>query len=130
MESNLRVSISFLHAYWRADLSGALEWCAPDGIIDLARSLPIRTPAPISVVLPLMFRDVYIRFEDQRFDCEIMGSITDHKRVLVEYLARGKLTTGCQFECGYAVVFEFASGQIAKIRAYADTRYVAAAFIA
>jgi ketosteroid isomerase-like protein len=128
--SNLRASIAFLDAYWRADLCGALERCSPDAVIDLARALPIRTPAPISVVLPLMFRDVYIRFEEQRFDSEIVGSVADEDRVLVEYVARGKLTTGCRFECGYAVVFDFLAGRIAKIRAYADTRYVAAALIA
>jgi ketosteroid isomerase-like protein len=122
--------MAFLNAYWRADLQSALEWCSPNGIIDLARALPIRTPAPISVVLPLMFRDVYIRFEDQRFDSDVTGSLANDDRVLIEYVARGKLTTGCPFECGYAVVFDFSMGQISKIRAYADTRYVAAAFIA
>jgi ketosteroid isomerase-like protein len=127
---NLRVCREFLAAYWRADLAQALQWCAPDSVIDLARSLPIRTPAPVSVVLPLMFRDIYVRFENQRFDSEIVAAIADEDRVLVEYVARGKLTTGCAFECGYAVVFDFVQGQIAKIRAYADTRYVSAAFIA
>jgi len=127
---NLRVCREFLEAYWRADLAGALQCCTPDSVIDLARSLPIRTPAPISVVLPLMFRDIYVRFENQRFESEIVASIADDDRVLVEYVARGKLTTGCPFECGYAVVFDFVAGQIAKIRAYADTRYVSAALLA
>jgi ketosteroid isomerase-like protein len=126
---NLRVCREFLAAYWRADLAHALQWCSPDSMIDLARSLPIRTPAPVSVVLPLMFRDIYVRFENQRFDSEIVGAIADEDRVLVEYVARGKLATGCPFECGYAVVFDFVKGQIAKIRAYADTRYVSAALI-
>jgi len=127
---NLRVCREFLAAYWRADLARALQWCSPDSVIDLARSLPIRTPAPVSVVLPLMFRDIYVRFENQRFDSEIVGAIAGDDRVLVEYVARGKLTTGCPFECGYAVVFDFVAGQIAKIRAYADTRYVSAALLA
>jgi ketosteroid isomerase-like protein len=108
----------------------ALEPCSPDAVIELARSLPIATPAPVSVVLPLMFRDVYLRFEDQRFESEIVSTLADEDRVVVEYVSRGRLATGCPFECGYAVVFGFIAGQIAKIRAYADTRYVAAALIA
>jgi len=126
---NLSVAKRFLAAYWQADLAKALETCATDGIIELTRSLPILTPAPISVVLPLMFRDVYVRFKGERFETQIDNTLADDQRVLVEYTARGTLTNGCEFKCGYAVVFNFELGQIIRIRAYADTRYVAAPLI-
>ncbi len=59
----------------------------------------------------------------------IERTISDDQGVLVEYTARGKLTTGTLFECGYAAVLEFATGKIARLRMYTDTRYVAAALM-
>ncbi len=127
---NEALARSFLAAYWRADLGGALAHCHPDSVIDLARSLPILTPAPASVVLPLMFREVFVKFEDQRFDARIDSVLADERRVLVEYVARGTLVGGGRpFACGYAVVFTIGDGVIDKIRAYADARYVSAPFV-
>ena len=90
---------------------------------------PIATPAPIADVLPLIFKDVYPKFEGGRFDVTIDSTLEDEGRVLVEYTARGKLTTGVLFECGYAAVFEFVDGSIVRVRMYTDTRYVAAALM-
>lgn len=120
---------SFLEAYWRADLAAALTRCAPNAVIELARSLPIVTPAPVAEILPLIFRDVYPRFEGGRFDVTIDSTLANAQRVLVEYTARGKLKTGSMFECGYAAVLEFTAGKIVRLRMYTDTRYVAAALM-
>ena len=119
----------FLQAYWRADLTGALARCGPNALIELARSLPIATPAPIATVLPLIFKNVYPKFEAGRFDVTIDSMLEDDERVLVEYTARGKLTTGVLFECGYAAVFQFLNGAIVRVRIYTDTSYVAAALM-
>ncbi len=120
---------AFLDAYWRADLSAALAQCTPDAVIVLARSLPIVTPAPVAQILPMIFRNVYPRFEGGRFDVTIDRMISDDQGVLVEYTARGKLTNGTLFECGYAAVLELAAGKIERLRMYTDTRYVAAALM-
>lgn len=128
-DRNLGVARAFLAAYWRADLVAAMALCAPGAVIELARSLPIATPAPIADVLPLIFRDVYPRFEGHRFDVTIDATLADSERVLVEYTARGRLKTGSSFECGYAAVLMFNAGQIERLRMYTDTRYVAAALM-
>ncbi|HVW68488.1 MAG TPA: nuclear transport factor 2 family protein [Steroidobacteraceae bacterium] len=117
----------FLAAYWRADLAMALGFCAPSAVIVLARSLPITTPAPVGEVLPVIFREVYPRFEDGRFDVAIDRTLADGDTVLVEYTARGRLVTGARFECDYAAVLDFAEGKIVRVKMYTDTRYLAAA---
>lgn len=122
---NARVARAFLLAYWNADLATALGYCAPDSIIELSRSIPILTPAPASVVLPLMFRDIYTRFKEERFETQITSVLADCDRVLIEYTARGLLATDCEFSCDYAIVFWIQSGLIVRLRAYADTRYIA-----
>ena len=63
----------------------------------------------------MIFRDVYPRFEGGRFDVTIDRMISDDQGVLVEYTARGKLTSGSLFECGYAAVLEFVSGKIERV---------------
>lgn len=119
----------FLEAYWRADLAGALALCAPDAVIVLARSLPVATPAPVAEILPMIFRDVYPRFEGGRFDVSIERVLADGQCVVVEYAARGRLTSGSEFECDYAAVLEFRGGKIARVKMYTDTRYMAAALM-
>ena len=126
----LEAARGFLAAYWRADLATALAYCSADAVIILARSLPIATPAPVGAILPLIFRDVYPRFEGGRFDVTIERTLTEGDSVLVEYTARGKLTSGSQFECDYAAVLDFAAGKIVRVKMYTDTRYVAAALMA
>ncbi len=126
---NLGSARAFLEAYWRADLATALEFCAPHAVIVLARSLPIPTPAPLAEILPIIFRDVYPRFEGGRFDVTIERMLADEQGALIEYTACGKLRTGALFECGYAAVMEFAAGKIARLRMYTDTRYVTAALM-
>jgi ketosteroid isomerase-like protein len=128
-ERNLQAARNFLHAYWRADLAAALALCAPGAVIELARSLPIATPAPVADILPLIFRDVYPRFEGRRFDVTIDSTLAGEAQVLVEYTARGRLTSGTEFECGYAALLMFAAGLIERLRMYTDTRYVAAALM-
>ncbi|HEY3655298.1 MAG TPA: nuclear transport factor 2 family protein [Steroidobacteraceae bacterium] len=126
---NLNSAREFLTAYWRADLAAALAHCAPGATIELAKSLSLVTPAPVADVLPRIFRDVYPRFEGGRFDVNIDATLADEERVLVEYTARGRLTTGSPFDCRYAAVLEFAAGKIERLRMYTDTRYVAAALM-
>lgn len=126
---NTESALSFLEAYWRADLAAALALCTPDATIVLARSLPIATPAPVADILPMIFRDVYPRFEGSRFDVSIDRMMADEQGVLVEYTARGKLKNGSVFECAYAAVLEFSDRRIARLRMYTDTRYVAAALM-
>ncbi len=129
-QQNLEIARAFLASYWQADLAGALAMCGTHSIIDLARSLPILTPAPVSVVLPLMFREVFVKFEGARFDAAIDAMMADERRVLVEYTARGTLVGGGRpFSCAYAVVFSINDAVIDRIRAYADARYVSAPFI-
>jgi ketosteroid isomerase-like protein len=127
--SNPESARAFLEAYWRADLTGALALCASGAVIVLARSLPIVTPAPIAEILPRIFREVYPRFEGGRFDVTIDHMLSEGQGVLVEYTARGKLTNGTGFECGYAAVLEFVAGKVERLRMYTDTRYVAAALM-
>jgi ketosteroid isomerase-like protein len=127
--SNPEAARAFLEAYWRADLPAALALCASGAVIVLARSLPLATPAPVAEVLPKIFRDVYPRFEGGRFDVTIERVLSDEQGVLVEYTARGRLTNGTLFECGYAAVLEFVAGKIDRLRMYTDTRYVAAALM-
>ena len=127
--SNPEAARAFLAAYWRADLPAALALCASGAVIVLARSLPLVTPAPVAEVLPKIFRDVYPRFEGGRFDVTINRVLSDEQGVLVEYTARGKLTNGTLFDCGYAAVLEFVAGKIERLRMYTDTRYVAAALM-
>ncbi len=127
--SNPEAARAFLAAYWRADLPAALTLCASGAVIVLARSLPLVTPAPVAEVLPKIFRDVYPRFEGGRFDVTIDRVLSDEQGVLVEYTARGKLTNGTLFDCGYAAVLEFVAGKIERLRMYTDTRYVAAALM-
>jgi ketosteroid isomerase-like protein len=127
--NNADAAQGFLEAYWRADLTGALTLCSPGAVITLARSLPIVTPAPVAEILPRIFRDVYPRFEGGRFDVTIDRVLSDEQGVLVEYTARGKLTSGSSFECGYAAVLEFGAGKIERLRMYTDTRYVATALM-
>jgi ketosteroid isomerase-like protein len=127
--SNPEAARAFLEAYWRADLPAALALCASGAVIVLARSLPLVTPAPVAEVLPKIFRDVYPRFEGGRFDVTIDRVLSDEQGVLVEYTARGRLTNGTLFECGYAAVLEFVAGKIERLRMYTDTRYVAAALM-
>jgi ketosteroid isomerase-like protein len=126
---NLDSAREFLAAYWRADLAAALVHCAPGATIELAKSLPLVTPAPVAEVLPRIFRDVYPRFEGSRFDVTIDATLADEQRVLIEYTARGRLTSGNPFECRYAAVLEFGAGKIDRLRMYTDTRYVAAALM-
>ena len=126
---NLDAARRFLAAYWRADLAAALSHCAPYATIELAKSLPLVTPAPVAEVLPQIFRDVYPRFEGGRFDVTIDTTLADEQGVLVEYTARGRLTGGDPFECCYAAVLEFGAGKIQRLRMYTDTRYVAAALM-
>lgn len=120
---------SFLQAYWQADLQGALAHCQPGAVIELARSLPIPTPAPVADILPLIFNNVYPKFAGGRFDVTIGATLEQNNLALVEYTARGQLVAGGLFECGYAAVFEFVDGAIARLRMYTDTRYVAAALM-
>ena len=127
--SNPEAARAFLAAYWRADLPAALALCASGAVIVLARSLPLVTPAPVAEVLPKIFRDVYPRFEGGRFDVTIDRVLSDEQGVLVEYTARGKLTNGTLFDCGYAAVLEFVAGKIERLRMYTDTRYVASALM-
>jgi ketosteroid isomerase-like protein len=122
---NLDTARDFLAAYWRADLAAALSHCAPGATIELAKSMPLVTPAPVAEILPQIFRDVYPRFEGGRFDVTINATLADEERVLVEYTAHGRLTTGSPFDCRYAAVLEFAAGKIERLRMYTDTRYVA-----
>jgi ketosteroid isomerase-like protein len=126
---NPEAARAFLEAYWRADLASALALCSSGAVIVLARSLPIATPAPVADILPMIFRNVYPRFEGGRFDVSIDRMLSDEQGVLVEYTARGKLVNGTLFECGYAAVLEFAAGKIERVRMYTDTRYVAAALM-
>ena len=79
----------------------------------------------MNIVLPLMFRDIYTRFKDARFDAKIDRVMADEDSVLVEYTARGTLTNNCNFECAYAVVFWLQSSLIQRLRVYSDTRYIA-----
>jgi ketosteroid isomerase-like protein len=127
--SNPESARAFLEAYWRADLAGALALCTADAVIVLARSLPIVTPAPVAEILPRIFREVYPRFEGGRFEVTIDHMLSEGQGVLVEYTARGKLTNGAGFECGYAAVLEFVAGKVERLRMYTDTRYVATALM-
>ena len=126
---NLQIARSFLAAYWRADLTAALSHCLPGASIELAKSLPLATPAPVADVLPIIFRDVYPRFEGGRFEVTIETTLADAERVLVEYVAQGRLVAGGLFDCRYAAVLTFEGERIARLRMYADTRYVAAALM-
>jgi ketosteroid isomerase-like protein len=126
---NLDSARDFLAAYWRADLAAALAHCAPSATMELAKSLPLVTPAPLAEVLSQIFRNVYPRFEGGRFDVAIDATLADEHCVLVEYTARGRLVTGKPFDCRYAAVLEFAAGKIERLRMYTDTRYVAAALM-
>lgn len=127
--SNPEAARAFLAAYWRADLPAALALCTSGAVIVLARSLPLVTPTPVAEVLPKIFREVYPRFEAGRFDVTIDRVLSDEQGVLVEYTARGKLTNGTLFDCGYAAVLEFVAGKIERLRMYTDTRYVATALM-
>jgi ketosteroid isomerase-like protein len=123
-------ALGFLRAYWRADLSGALSFCSAGASIVLARSVPIVTPAAVSEILPIIFREIYPRFEGSRFDVAVDRTLAAGETAMVEYTARGKLTTGATFECDYAAVFDFEpSGKITRVKMYTDTRYVAAALM-
>lgn len=126
---NLDTARDFLAAYWRADLAAALSHCARGATIELAKSLPLVTPAPVAEVLPRIFRDIYPRFVGGRFDVTIDATLADEQGVLVEYSARGRLTTGRPFDCRYAAVLEFGAGKIERLRMYTDTHYVAAALM-
>jgi len=128
-QENLDRAREFLAAYWRADLSEALACCAPGATIELAKSLPLTTPAPVAEVLPRIFREVYVRFENGRFEVTIDSTLAAEDRVLIEYTARGRLATGRSFDCRYAAVLEFGAGAIERLRMYTDTGYVAAALM-
>ena len=123
-------ALGFLGAYWRADLAGALSFCSADAAIVLARSLPIATPAAVREILPIIFREVYPRFEGSRFDVTVERALREGESVVVEYTARGRLTNGAVFECDYVAVLDFdGSGKIGRVKMYTDTRYVAAALM-
>lgn len=124
-QHNEIVAKSFLAAYWKADIATALRYCEPDSVIELSRSIPILTPAPVTVVLPLMFRDIYTRFKNEHFEAEIDSVLAGENSVLVEYTARGTLANNCDFECAYAVVFWLRNRLIHRLRVYSDTRYIA-----
>jgi ketosteroid isomerase-like protein len=126
---NLTAARDFLAAYWRADLTAALTHCTPAATIELAKSLPLTTPARLADVLSRIFREIYPRFQGAKFDSTIEATLADEHSVLVEYTARGLLTSGSTFECRYAAVFEFTAGKIGRLRMYTDTRYVADALM-
>jgi ketosteroid isomerase-like protein len=125
---NLTAARDFLAAYWRADLMAALTHCTHAATIELAKSLPLITPACIADVLPRIFREIYPKFQGAKFDTTIDATLADEHSVLVEYTARGLLRSGSAFDCRYAAVFEFTAGKIGRLRMYTDTRYVAEAF--
>ena len=78
---NLNSAREFLAAYWRADLAAALAHCAPGATIELAKSLPLVTPAPVADVLPRIFRDVYPKFEGGRFDVSIDATLAPRRSI-------------------------------------------------
>ena len=120
------VAMRFLEAYWAGDLERALAACAPGAMIELPPSVPLRSPAPISEVLPTIFASVYPRFIGRRFDIRIDRCIPDETAVVIEYTATGRLTNGRHFECRYLVVVEVEGDGVRLFRPYTDTKYVAA----
>lgn len=119
------VALSFLAAYWRGDLSAALEFCTPTATMELPASIPIPTPERMARLLPVVFSRVYPRFVGSRFDVEVDRVIARGALVVVEYIATGRLVEGGDFRCRYAMVIETDGDKIAWARAYTDTRYVA-----
>jgi ketosteroid isomerase-like protein len=120
----IAVALRFLGAYWKADLRQALAECTSTAIIVLPSSAPLPSPAPIGEVLPLIFERIYPRFVGGRFSTSVERCLADESVAFVEYRARGDLTNGRDFDCGYLAVFEFSGGLICKYRPYTDTKYV------
>jgi len=119
-----RTALAFLDAYWRGDLGAVRELAAPAAIIELPRSTPMASPAPLLDVLSVIFERVYPRFRDRRFEIAIERCVVDGDIALVEYEANGPLVSGRWFSCRYLVVLEVAAGRIVRFRPYTDTQYI------
>ena len=119
-----RTALAFLGAYWRGDLAAVRELAAPNAIIELPRSSPITSPAPLLDVMPLIFERVYPRFRNRHFDTAIERCVVDGGIALVEYEANGMLVSGRWFSCRYLVALEVAAGRIVRFRPYTDTQYI------
>ncbi|MBS0611808.1 MAG: nuclear transport factor 2 family protein [Proteobacteria bacterium] len=119
-----RTALAFLHAYWRGDLAAIHELVASTAIIELPRSTPLPSPAPLLDVIPLIFEQAYPRFRDRRFDIAVERCVIDDRVALVEYQATGTLVSGRTFCCRYLVVLAVEGGRIVRFRPYTDTKYI------
>ena len=117
-------ALAFLQAYWRGDLEEALANATADAVIDLPRSIPLPSPAPLAQVLPLIFERVYSCFVGGHFEIDLERCLMDGSVVIVEYIASGDLVSGGAFSCRYLVVLDMQEGRVARFRPYTDTKYV------
>jgi ketosteroid isomerase-like protein len=117
-------ALAFLQAYWRGSLEDALASATMDAVIELPRSIPLPSPAPLAQVLPLIFGRIYSCFANGRFDIHIERCLVDGEAVIVEYTATGDLVSGRVFRCRYLVILEMQAGRVARFRPYTDTKYV------
>jgi len=123
MGSTKRIASKFLYAYWDADLLATLDTCKDSACLELPTCIAMTSPAPMRLILPLIFNGMYMNLSGGRCNIQIERTTCDSNVAVIEYTTLGQLVDGRDFLHRCAMVIEVLAGKVDRVRSYADAQY-------
>lgn len=123
------IAVSFMKAFWRGDIDGAMALCTPDARFIFARSLPYPRECPMREAHESIVNGLFALFDPPGiFAVDIRHVLSCDDQVTVEYSANGKLANGRDYENDYVMALTIRDGRVAEQRAYTDTKHLSQLF--
>lgn len=120
-----QVALTFLQAFWRADLETSFTLLTPDAKFLLMPTAAEQRENDARVALRMIVDSLFSRFDPATgLHCEVTSLIAEGNEVAIEYTARTRTFRGEPYENFYSAHLTIRDGQVAMLRTYADTRYI------
>ncbi len=120
-----RIALAFLYAYWDADLRGALDACGDSASLDFPAGIGVLSPAPMRLILPMIFNGMLTRLVGGRCNIAIERSVCQAGVVVIEYTALGQFVDGPDYRSRGAMVIEVQQAKVHRVKSYVETQYFA-----
>lgn len=123
------IAVSFMKAFWRGDIDGAMALCSPDARFIFARSLPYPRECPMRQAHETIVSGLFALFDPPGvFAVDVRHVLSCGDQVTVEYSANGKLANGRDYENDYVMALTIQDEKVAEQRAYTDTKHLSQLF--
>lgn len=119
------VALSFLRAFWDADVEEAMRYCATGATWQFARSLPYGRDCDIREALERIIADMFCSFDPDGFRIDLRNELSADGEVVVEYAAHGRTRAGQSYDNDYVMCMTVSDGKIVSVRPHTDTLHLA-----